>query len=151
QQPGRYPRGNYPPGDPRNDPRNDPRSDPTNQRGGRGRRTANDKGKAAIPVTTTGIFRKAGGSQFAFEAEAHRTLRFLTNGQTVIRKEGKAADPGAFQPGDHMTVESLEDDEGIITPTSVRFDKAGTATEKAAAAEIWDLPRLDRKPATAAS
>jgi hypothetical protein len=85
------------------------------------------------------------------EPEDHRIITYRTNGQTTIRKDGKDADFASFQPGDRLTVDSLEDDEGYYTATSVTFEKAGTAADRAAASQTWDLPRLGRTPAASSS
>jgi hypothetical protein len=85
------------------------------------------------------------------EPEDHRIITYRTNGQTTIRKDGKDADFASFQPGDRLTVDSLEDDEGYYTATSVTFEKSGTAADRAAASQTWDLPRLGRTPAASSS
>jgi hypothetical protein len=48
-------------------------------------------------------------------------------------------------------VESTEDDRGYFTATAVRFEKAGSAEDRAHAIETWDLPKLDGKGAVASA
>src|SRR5258707_9848686 len=83
--PGQYPPGQYPPGRGRypnpNDPRNDPNNNPRNNPPGRGRNGKDSKANAKLPIVTSGMFRAAGGSQFALEADDHRIITYRTNGQ----------------------------------------------------------------------
>ncbi|HLW76549.1 MAG TPA: hypothetical protein VKS01_06175, partial [Bryobacteraceae bacterium] len=130
--PGRYPPGRYPPGqdpnDPRNNPRNNPREDgpPTLHRGGNASQSSAE--------TTYGMLRAAAGSQFVVEAEDHRIITYRVNGQTAIDKDGKNVDLGSFALGDHVIVEANQDDKGWFTATSLKFDKAGSADDRAHAA-----------------
>lgn len=164
--PGQYPTGQpgrYPPGDPRNDPRdprnnpNDPRNDPRNNPRGnpknapRGGDRRGDSTTQKFPVTTVGMFRAAGGTQFVLEPEDHRIVTYRTTGQTTIRKDGKDADFSNFQPGDRLTVDSTEDDLGYFTATSVTWEKVGSSEDRALASRTWDLPRLGGAPAAGSS
>jgi hypothetical protein len=93
-------------------------------------------------VTTTGWFRVAAGSQFVLEAEDHRIITYRTTSQTTVQRSNRGSDIGAFTPGDHLSVDATEDDTGYFTATEVRFEKAGTPDERAAASETEDLPKL---------
>jgi hypothetical protein len=148
--PGQYPPGQYPPGGRRYPGQNPPNGQPQDT----GRPTmkrGKNSGNTTIPTTTYGQFRTAAGRQFVIEADDHRIITYRMSSQTTVQKDGKDADIAKFTPGDHVTVDSTEDDNGFFTATSVKFDKAGTAVEKAAAAETWDLPKLDGRGTAASS
>jgi len=113
----------------------------------RGKNSAN----TSIPITTSGYFRTAAGRQFVIEADDHRIITYRMSTQTTVMKDGKDADIAKFNPGDHVTVDSTEDDNGYFTATGVKFEKAGTSAERAAAAETWDLPKLDGRGAAGSS
>ncbi len=139
--PGRYPPGQYPPG------QYPPGQYPPNQRGGpqgqpqgRGRKSAQN---TTIPVTTYGILRTTARNQFVIEADDHRIITYKTASSTIVQKDLKNVDLSTFPPGDHIVVDSTEDDKGYFTATEVRWDHAGTPEDQAAAGENWDLPKLD--------
>ena len=133
QYPGRYPPGSYP-----------PNGQPQSSGGpGRAGRNAPRNSKAApITATTTGWFRVSAGSQFVIEAEDHRVITYRTSSQTTVQRSGKDVDIASFTPGDHLSVDATEDDMGFFTAVAVRFEKAGTPAERAAASETEDLPKL---------
>jgi hypothetical protein len=89
--------------------------------------------------------------QFVMEADDHRIITYLLSSSTTVTRDGKSGDLATWTPGDHMIVDSTEDDQGYFTATSVKFDKAGTPQERAAASETADLPKLDGMGATAGS
>jgi hypothetical protein len=95
-------------------------------------------------TTTYGLLRTVAGSQFVLEAEDHRIISYRTSDKTTVQKDGKDAALTSFAAGDHLNVDSTEDEQGYFTAVSVTFDKAGTPQERAAAAATWDLPRLNR-------
>jgi hypothetical protein len=154
QYPGQYPPGQYPPGrnprqgpypndpnDPRNDPRNNPRNDPRNRQP-TGSRRDNSRDKSVATVNTTGIFRRFASSQLVIESDDHRVIWYRMSDKATIEKDGKAAEIGSFNPGDYLSVDSTEDDQGIYTATAVTWRKAATPADAAHARETWDLPKL---------
>ena len=78
--------------------------------------------------------------------EHYGNYNFLLNSQGRIQ-----GDLYIYNLGDHLMVDSTADDQGYFTATEVRFDKAATASDRAAAMETWDLPRLDGRGAAASS
>jgi len=107
-----------------------------------GRTPTSRKKDGPIVTTTFGILRKAGGNQFILEADDHRILTYKTNDRTTVTKDSKSAVLTAFSAGDHLTVDSTEDDDGYFTATAVRFEKPGTQQDQEAAEQTWDLPTL---------
>src|SRR5580698_7546143 len=138
QYPGRYPGGQYPPGQGPNGT-NGPNG-PNNPQQQNGPPTLHRRGSNAGSSTTTyGMFRTSLGGQFVLEAEDHRIITYRTTGQVKIQRDGKDIDLAGMTPGDHLIVDSTEDDAGYFTATDVKFDKAATAADRAAASETWDL------------
>ncbi len=140
QIPGRYPPGRSPGGT------SNPSGQPRQTKPGRDTKTP----PALAPTTTTtGMLRRSAGSQFVLEADDHRIITYRTSAKTTVQREDKDADIASFAIGDRLDVDSVEDDRGYFTAVSVRFEKSGTPADRAAAAETWDLPRLDGAPASA--
>lgn len=81
------------------------------------------------------------------EADDHRIITYRTSTKTTVQKDSKDADLASFAPGDRLSVDSNEDDQGYFTAVSVRFEKSGTPADRAAAAPLWDLPKLDGRAA----
>lgn len=147
--PGQYPPGQYPPGQGRGRyPNNDPANNP--QRGRQQKQGRNAKDPVTV-ITTSGMLRRAVGSQFVLEADDHRIITYRMYSKTTVQKDGKDADITAFAAGDRLVVDSSEDDQGYFTAVSVRFDKVATPADRAAASIEWDLPKLDGKAAASAS
>lgn len=103
-------------------------------------RSSND---TVIPITTLGVLRVAGANQFVLEASDHRIITYKITDKTKIERDGKSAEIASFDAGDHLTVDALGDDNGFFTAVGVSFNQAGTVADRAAAARVWDLPRLD--------
>jgi hypothetical protein len=91
------------------------------------------------------------GRQFVLEPDDHRVITYKMSGQTTVQRNGKDIDIATFAPGDQLMVESTEDEQGYFTATSVRWDKAATPEQQAAARETWDLPRLSGQGAASGS
>jgi hypothetical protein len=146
--PGQYPPGQYPPG--RNPGRYPPNGTGTNDpRGNTGRsKGSNSKNTPGVQITTSGMFRTSAGSQFVLEADDHRIITYRTGSRTTMQKDGKDANFADFTPGDRLMVDSSEDDQGYYTAEVVKFEKAGTPADRAAASQTWDLPKLDGKAAS---
>jgi hypothetical protein len=130
QGPGGYP-GGYPPNG-RRAPQQQQQQQPQNSRSNR-----------AATITTEGMLRRVSGNQLVIEADDHRVIWYRLTSQTVSRKEDRTADVGNFQPGDRVSVESSEDNEGNYTATEVDWERAGTLDDRAAARETWDMPGVN--------
>ena len=153
--PGQYPPGQYPPGQgPGRYPgqgRNPNDGRGNNPQGGRQQKQGRNAKDPVAIITTSGMLRRAVGSQFVLEADDHRIITYRMYAKTSVQKEGKDAEIASFAAGDHLVVDSSEDDQGYFTAVSVRFQKSGTPAEQAAASAVWDLPKLDGKAAASAS
>ncbi len=149
QYPGRYPPGQYPPGQypPGQGPNG--RTNPQQQDGPPTMHRRNSN--AGSNTTTYGMLRTSLGGQFVLEADDHRIITYRGAGQLKISRDGKDVDMASLTVGDHLIVDSTEDDLGFFTATEVRFDKAATAADRAAASETWDLPKLDGRAAAGSS
>jgi hypothetical protein len=134
--PGRYPGGGYPNGQP----------GPNGSPGGRGR--SRQQSNAGAPMNTYGMLRVVAGRQFVVESDDHRVITFRVASNTTVERDGKTADLTKFVPGDHLVVDSTEDEQGYYNANSVRYDHPGTAADTARATETWDLPRLEAPGAT---
>ena len=136
---GRYPGGRYPgttyPG---NDPtQRRPTSGSPAPRGKRG-----SSKEAPIVTTTFGMLRRYSPQQIVIEADDHRIVWFTVTSDTKFeQKDGGAADPAKWQPGDQISVDSTADPEERFAAVSVKYDKAGSASDRSAALRTWDLPR----------
>jgi hypothetical protein len=147
--PGRYP-GQYPPG------QYPPNQSPNGQGGGRSQQdgppSLHRRGSNAGASTTTyGMLRTSFGGQFVLEADDHRIITYRTAGALKINRDGKDVDLSALSPGDHLMVDSTEDDRGYFTATEIRWDKAASAEDRAHASDTWDLPKLDGRAGGASS
>lgn len=132
--PGQYPPGQYPPSQSPNGRTQQQDGPPTLHRRG---------ANAAASTTTYGMLRTSLGSQFVLEADDHRIITYRTAGPIKVTRDGKDVDLASLSPGDHLIVDSTEDDQGYFTATEVRWDHAASAQDRASASETWDLPRLD--------
>ena len=86
------------------------------------------------------MVRRVAGNQLIIEADDHRIVWFRITAQTVAHKDGNTTDVGRFQPGDRLSVDASEDDEGNLTATQIEWTRAGNVNERAGAQETWDLP-----------
>ncbi len=130
--PGQYPGGGYPGGGPYPSRRYPQQQQQQPQQSGRSNRPTT--------FTTDGMVRRVAGNQLIIEPDDHRIVWFRITAQTVAHKDGNTTDVGRFQPGDRVSVDASEDDEGNLTATQVEWVRAGNASERAAAQEAWDLP-----------
>jgi hypothetical protein len=88
------------------------------------------------------VVRRAVSGQLVIQPDDKRVVWYRLTGKTVLQKDAKDVDVKDFAPGDRVSVDSTEDDAGNFTATEVRWLMAGTAQDRASAAENWDLPRL---------
>jgi hypothetical protein len=88
------------------------------------------------------MVRRAVSAQLVIESDDHRIIWYSLNTRTTYQKEGHDADLKTFALGDRVSVDSSEDDSGAYTAIEVRWLKDGTAQDRAAAAQTWDLPKL---------
>jgi len=135
--PGQYPPGGgYPPGG--NYPQGQGGGIPMPRMPGKkGSKKAAEK-KDAIPTATTkGMLRRFDEKLLTLEAEDHRIVRFQLNENTKYKKadlkdttEFKTSE---LKPGDHLTVESVQNDQGYFFALNVIFEKAGSEADRASA------------------
>jgi hypothetical protein len=97
------------------------------------------------------MVRRAVSGQLVIQPDDHRVVWYRLTGRTTYQKDGKEADVKDFAPGDRVSVDSTEDDEGNFTATEVRWLKAGTAEERAITAQTWDLPKTADSNSTPAA
>lgn len=148
QYPGQYPPGQYPPG------QYPPGACPPGQYCGSRPGTSTPVGRSkkdkngssnnanAITTTTIGIVRRSVPAQIVLEPADHRIIWYRVTTSTKFMKDNKEADASAFAPGDHVTLDSTADDEGMYTAVEMRFDRKGDPEDRAHAAEDWDLPPM---------
>jgi len=118
---------------------------------GSGRGTSS-RAATGLTMTTEGMVRRAVSGQLVIQPDDHRIVWYRLTGRAAYQKDGKEADVKDFTPGDRVSVDSTEDDEGNFTATEVRWLKAGTAEERAGTAQTWDLPHTaDSSSAATAS
>lgn len=86
------------------------------------------------------MLRRVSGNQLVIEADDHRIIWYRITAQTTSRKDDRSTDVASFQPGDRLSVDSSEDNDGNYTATGVEWERAGKPEERAAARETWDLP-----------
>jgi hypothetical protein len=96
------------------------------------------------------MLRASIATHFVLEADDHRIITYRNSSTTTVQRDGKDESIGKFQAGDRLVVDSTQDEQGYYTAVSVKFEKAGTPADRAAAAETWDLPRLSGLPDAAA-
>jgi hypothetical protein len=104
-------------------------------------RSRSNAKNAPVIATTAGILRRVSANQLVIEAGDHRVIWYAFSSQLPVRKDGKDADLSSFARGDSVSVDSSEDDQGILTAVSVSWQKAATPEDRASAAKQWDLPR----------
>jgi hypothetical protein len=124
-----YPNGNPYPGGRRN-PQQQQQQQPQNS------------GRSNRPLTSTtdGMIRRVSGNQLVIQPDDHRVVWFRITAQTTANQSGNKVDVGVFPPGDRVSVDANEDQEGNLTAVEVSWERAGTASERAAAQETWDMP-----------
>lgn len=145
QIPGQYPPGlpgQYPPGSriPGQTGPNGRQPNGGQQPNNRPRSGSNAK-NPSLTATTVGILRRVSPNQLVIEAADHRVIWYQLSGQLMVRKSGKDAELSSFGRGDTVSVDSNEDDQGILTATSVSWQKAATPEDLAATDKDWDLPK----------
>ncbi len=134
--PGQYPPGSRIPGQtgPNGRQPNGRQPQPDN-------RSRSNAKNAPLTATTVGILRRVSPNQLVIEAGDHRVIWYQLSGQLMVRKSGKDAELSSFGRGDTLSVDSNEDDQGILTATSVSWQKAATPEDLASTNKDWDLPK----------
>jgi len=87
---------------------------------------------------TEGILRELERDQLVIESDDHRIVWFRIGDDLVRNGE---IDPQKFHLGDHVAVESTQDDIGNYTAVTVQWKSAATNEDLAVAEQNWDLPR----------
>lgn len=156
-----YPGGGYPPG----------RSPGTGSPGlglpriGKKKKDSkSQKGEPEQLVTVTGVLREMDLKQIVVEAQDTRIINLKRSENTKFLKDGDEMKALDLKPGDHLMIEANQDEQGFFFAVNVMLQKAGSASERAAAskpvahvstqsAESDDerpvLRRKDDKPASA--
>ncbi len=137
---------------------------------GRGRNTTTPQDDPARASTVTGLLRRVdAGPKIVVESDDKRIVTFsLGNGTKYFRVSGSNGKLSDLQPGDTLTVDATQDDNGYYHATRVTQVKRGTREEQAAASQPVDnspvtpantastdsdddRPRLHRAPSSTAS
>ncbi len=134
---GPFPGGGPIPGQ-RRQPQPQQKQTPQDQ-GNQGKRT-DSRNNAIGGTTTEGKVRRVSSNQLVIEPDDHRIIWYRVNTRTVSQKDGKDAEVTTFVPGDRVSVDATEDDQGYFTAVEVRWESAGSAADRASARETWDLP-----------
>ncbi len=137
--PGQYPGGGYPGGGPYPGGGYPGGGYPQQQP----RQTQDSRANRPVSSSTDGMVRRASGNQLVIQTGDYRVVWFRINTRTAADKNGDKADVGSFAPGDHVSVEYSEDDNGYYTAISVDWTRAGTPQERAAAMQTGDLIGVD--------
>lgn len=99
------------------------------------------KEKTAPENTTSirGMLRAINDEAILVEAADTRILSFKRSEKTRFIKNGEDIKPAAFSPGDHVEVESLQDEKGYLYAVSLALEKTGSASEKASASRPLEV------------
>ena len=94
--------------------------------------------KDAVPTATTkGMLRRLDEKLLTLEAEDHRIVRFELSENTKYKKsdlkDKTELKTSELKPGDHLTVESVQDEQGYYFALNVIFEKAGSEADRASA------------------
>jgi len=84
-------------------------------------------------MSTKGMLRRMDDKLLILEAEDHRIVRFQLSENTKYLKSLKDLSRSEIKPGDHLMVESAQDDQGYQFALTVNFEKAGTDADRTAA------------------
>ena len=87
----------------------------------------------------SGVLRKLDDTSVVVEAQDTRVITLKRTENTRFLKDGKQIKPANLKPGDHLVVESKQDEQGFLTAVNVVFQKEGTPEERAAAAAPVDV------------
>ena len=82
--------------------------------------------------SVSGLLRKNTTKEIVLETEDKRIIRFSAENVKYLKAE-KEIKPDQVQPGDHITIDYSQDEDGRNYAARVNFDEAGTAKERAAA------------------
>ncbi len=89
--------------------------------------------------SVNGMLRQLNDKRIIMEAEDTRLLDFKRQDSTKFLKDGDPLKPDVLKPGDHLTIEYRQDDEGFMTAVNVTFEKEGTAAEREHASQPVDI------------
>jgi len=97
----------------------------------------NKKAKAKEPElqSVDGMLRRIDKDQVVLEADDSRIVNFKRVDSTKFLKDGDAVKPAELIPGDHLTIEFSQDDQGFMTAANVVWQQDGSAAERKHAAE----------------
>ncbi len=101
------------------------------------KKSAAEKKDAVPTASTKGMVRLLDEKLLTLEAEDHRIVRFQLNENTKYKKadlkDKTELKTSEIKPGDHLTVESVQDDQGYFFALNVIFNKAGSEADRASA------------------
>ncbi len=100
-----------------------------------------------VALTTDGILRRASSNQVVIEGDDHRIIWYRLTDKTTVQKDGRDTDLKNFQVADHVTVESVSDDQDYFVATAVTWNKAGTPEEKGGSVADLGLARCEQRAA----
>ncbi len=103
------------------------------------------KAPAEATLNISGVLRKLSDKELILEAPDTRILTLKRTQKTTFYKNSAEAKPSEFQPGDQLFIEASQDDESFLYAVTVTWQKAGTAEERARAAQPVE-PSLQRSP-----
>ena len=81
------------------------------------------------------MLRSIDKDQVVLEADDNRIVNFKRMDSTKFLKDGDAVKPAELIPGDHLTVEFSQDDQGFMTAVNVVWQQDGSAAERKHGAE----------------
>ena len=85
-----------------------------------------------------GSLLRVDGKDVVLKLEDGRTLRMNRTGKTKFYKDSKQIKADDFGPGDHVSVDATNDQQGFLSAISVTLDKAATPEERAEAIKAGD-------------
>ena len=75
--------------------------------------------------TVTGMLRKLDEKQIALEADDTRLISLKRTPKTkFLNKDGDDMKPSDLKPGDHLEIDTTQNDDGYYTAVNVNFAKA---------------------------
>ena len=140
---GGYPPGGYPPtGYPGQRPYPGGGGIPIPTRGGKTTKPKNDTSNQPLP-NFRGKLKQMDNKTISLELGDNRVLDFKRNDKTKFFKNGDEIKNPKFNPGDQVSIEGPEDNDGYMTAVNVYWEKAAGATtttkadDKSGAVDTW--------------
>ncbi len=114
-------------------------------RGKKDKKSTPEKEAQEPLIDVAGVLRRIDAGSVVVEAQDTRIFNLKRSEKTTFSKDNKPMQPSELQPGDHVLVQSKQDEQGFFYAVHVIFSKAGTAEERAAASQPVDdlTPKRD--------